>query len=142
MRQAKLPGSRRGFANRGMRKAGLVLHSASRPLGEATPHHQREPQEILPTMYKQCSAQNDGQHTHTRTQRQERYTPVMAHVAMFLCAQPLLFYPLLSSSCMFFLYIYTRHLKTMTLYISSQTSNPSGSAQLLHWYLIKDNCQL
>lgn len=66
MRQAKLPGSRRGFANRGMRKAGLVLHSASRPLGEATPHHQREPQEILPTMYKQCSAQNDGTHTHKR----------------------------------------------------------------------------
>lgn len=51
-----LPGSRRGFVNRERRKAGLGLHSASLPLGEATPPHQREPQEILPTMYRQSSA--------------------------------------------------------------------------------------
>lgn len=51
-----LPGSRRGFVNRERRKAGRGLHSASLPLGEATPPHQREPQEILPTMYRQSSA--------------------------------------------------------------------------------------
>lgn len=51
-----LPGSRRGFANRGRRKAGLGLRSASLPPGEATPRHQKEPQEILPTMYRQSSA--------------------------------------------------------------------------------------
>lgn len=68
MRQAKLPDSRRDFENRGRRKAGLVLHSASRPLGKTTPHHQREPQEILPTMYKQCSAQHDWTHAHSHGQ--------------------------------------------------------------------------
>lgn len=51
-----LPGSKRGFVNRGRRKAGVVLHSVSLPLGEATPRHQREPQVILPTMYRQSSA--------------------------------------------------------------------------------------
>lgn len=65
----KLPDSRRGFVNRERRKAGLVLHSASRPLGKATPDHQRVPQEILPTMYKQCSAQHENTHTHTHAHK-------------------------------------------------------------------------
>lgn len=47
-----LPGSRRDFENRERRKVGLGLHSASLPLGEATPRHQRKPQVILPTMYR------------------------------------------------------------------------------------------
>lgn len=62
--EAGLPGSRRGFVNRGRRKAGLGLRSASLPLGEATPRHQREPQVILPTMYRQSSAWCNT-HTHT-----------------------------------------------------------------------------
>lgn len=63
-----LPGSRRGFANRGRRKAGLGLRSASLPLGEATPRHQKEPQEILPMMYRQSSAWcNTHTHTHCGT---------------------------------------------------------------------------
>lgn len=57
-----LPGSRRGFENRERRKVGLGLHSASLPLGEATPRHQREPQVILPTMYRH--ELNKVQHAH------------------------------------------------------------------------------
>lgn len=57
-----LPGSRRGFENRERRKVGLGLHSASLPLGEATPRHQREPQVILPTMYRH--ELNKVRHTH------------------------------------------------------------------------------
>lgn len=53
--KAGLPGSRRGFVNRGKRKAGLGLRSASLPLDEATPLHQRESREILPTVYRQNS---------------------------------------------------------------------------------------
>lgn len=64
-----LPGSRRGFVNRERRKAGLGLHSASLPLGEATPRHQREPREILPTMYRQSSAWRSTRDTPTGDER-------------------------------------------------------------------------
>ena len=53
--EAELPDSRRGFVNIGRKKVGLGRHSASLPLGEAMPRHQRESQVILPTMYRQNS---------------------------------------------------------------------------------------
>lgn len=54
--EAGLPGSGRVCVNRERRKVGLGLRSASLPLGEATPRHQRGPQEILPMMHRQSSA--------------------------------------------------------------------------------------
>lgn len=69
--EAGLPGSGRGYENRGKRKAGLGLHSASPPLGDATPRHHTDPQVILPTMHRQisawCNIHTHVQHTHIHT---------------------------------------------------------------------------
>lgn len=59
--EAGLPGSGRGYENRGKRKAGLGLHSASPPLGDATPRHHTDPRVILPTIQTDLSM---VQHTH------------------------------------------------------------------------------
>lgn len=50
--ERELPGSGRGFVNRGRRKAGLELRSASLPLGDTTLRHQTKLQENLPTTYR------------------------------------------------------------------------------------------